>query len=42
MGEGLEVHDIDMHSHLEALVACGTRLTAMKQVCKFIKGSLAI
>ena len=33
MGDGVEIDGIDIHSHLEAMVACGTRLIAMKQVC---------
>ena len=32
MGSGTENDGIDLNSHIEALVACGTRLIAMKQV----------
>ena len=35
MGHGELIDGLELSTHIEALVACGTRLLAMKQVCNF-------
>ena len=35
MGHGELIDGLELSTHIEALMACGTRLLAMKQVCNF-------